>query len=126
MRITITQPERLLLERVLRFANTAIKSTKQVESLFTDLPFVGVFDPEKKRRFQVLPASEIETYRRDQRKVRDALGKIVSRNRDKQKSVATEAQEIIQRMPVILVPSAEGRPQVIYLFSGVEACCWYV
>jgi hypothetical protein len=124
MRVTINRAEQQLIERALRLANMReIKSTKQVEDLFTDLPFVGVFDHKGRQVFQVLKPSEVEVYRETQSDLRKMLGSVAS-GRAKERA---EVLDVLRRtqQPVLLIPS-DTAPQQIFVFPGVEACWKYV
>jgi hypothetical protein len=125
MRVTVTNPERQLIERVLLLANMReIKSTKQVESLFTDLPFVGFYDQNQQRRFQGLKSSEIAVYKETQRDLQQILGDIASGDSERRAQVIDKIRHTL--VPVLLVPSEQGKPLQIYGFTGVEACWRYV
>jgi len=126
MRVTATPDEQVLISRVLAFANMKrINSASEVESLFSSLSFTGWYDEKRQRRFQVIKKGGVQAYRSDQTVLKGALAEIVGGKAENVAEVTKRVRSVLERLPVLLVPTVEGKPRQILLFAGVEACVHY-
>ena len=98
MRARVTPAEQDLIERTLRFANLrVIANTLQVEQLFAEATMVRAGDV-----FGTLSVSEVATYRRDQKGLRERLAAIASGNVRERRDLTEKANELLATVPTRL------------------------
>src|SRR5437870_7650126 len=113
--------ERALLDAVVAFANfKEIKSTQQVERLFTAVPLT-------RGPFKILRRHETAVYRKEQATVAQWLGFLARGGEDARNAVALLIAPILERTVTVRVSFdlEKSELRVIGLLDGVEACVSY-
>lgn len=108
--------QKALVETVLWFANLKrIRSTKQVEQRFAQLPLVpGVF--------QIIEEENLAAYQQDQAELRRWL-EIITKSAAKRRNVANEIANRLAQTVTARLSFSHGRLVYVYGITGVQAAC---
>lgn len=116
----LTAPEKELIKRLLTFVNLKkIKSTKQVEKIFSNVQgLTGRLAPYDPR--------EVKTCVQEQASLRDVLTKIASRRKkDLEEAIAKIDSMTVARVQGAIGLSPDGRLILKAGLFGVQAAAWY-
>src|SRR5512139_2035281 len=114
----VTPEERQLIEAVLAFANLRrVRTTDQVERLFSRLPFVD-------KPFKVLRPDEVHVFAEGQQVYQGWLAAI-PRSRAVREEVGREVDAVLRRAVTVTFRFDRGRLAETFRLDGVEACVAY-
>lgn len=119
MKVTVTDGERELIRRMLQFANMKqIKSTRQVEALFRNIPgMTGLI--------MAYQRHEVPAARAERESVSAALRAIASGKKEGLIEAINKTNDMLQHVKGQFRLTEDGMLHLGGMLLGVQACAWY-